>query len=197
VEDRYQYLCSMFGKDNVEMIHGKMKTAEKDTAMQNFASGRAKILVATTVIEVGVDVSQATIMIIEHAERFGLSQLHQLRGRIGRNSEKSSCLLIYKHLSEISKKRLEIMKDNQDGFVISEEDLILRGPGDILGTKQSGVPEMKFADLLKHKDYLEVAKKDAQVLIEKDPNLESDRGKNIRTLLYIFKMDKAINNLKQ
>ena len=197
VEERYEYLCGVFGKDNVEIIHGKMKSQEKENAMNNFASGKAKILVATTVIEVGVDISQATIMIIEHAERFGLSQLHQLRGRIGRNSLQSTCLLIYKRLNEISKKRLEIMRKSDDGFIISESDLKLRGPGDILGTRQSGLPEMYFANLLKHKEFLEVSKKDAQLLMDQDETLETERGKNIRNLLYIFKMDKAILNLKQ
>ncbi|MDG1154019.1 MAG: ATP-dependent DNA helicase RecG [Alphaproteobacteria bacterium] len=197
VQERYEYLCGLFGKDNVEIIHGKMKSNEKQTAMHNFASGKAKVLVATTVIEVGVDVSQATIMIIEHAERFGLSQLHQLRGRIGRNDLQSTCLLIYKRLNEISKKRLEIMRESDNGFIISESDLKLRGPGDILGTRQSGLPEMYFADLLKHKEFLEVSKKDAQSLINQDEALKTERGKNIRNLLYIFKMDKAILNLKQ
>ena len=197
VEERFKYLVNIFGEEQVAMVHGKMKSDEKQTAMDRFSNNSAKILVATTVIEVGVDVPNATTMVIEQAERFGLSQLHQLRGRVGRNSDKSNCILMYGVLSETSSKRLQIMKNSQDGFLIAEEDLKLRGPGDILGTRQSGLPEMLFADLINDKDLLEISRNDANHLLSIDPKLETERGQNIRTLLYLFERDKALNNLNQ
>ena len=196
VQDRYDYLNRMFGEAQVALVHGKMKTEEKSESMRRFQVGEAKILVATTVIEVGVDVPNATIMIIEQSERFGLSQLHQLRGRVGRGSDASSCLLLYGKITAIAKERLNIMRNSEDGFEIAQRDLELRGPGDILGNRQSGSPDMKVADLHIDAELLEVAKKDAQYILEVDPNLESDRGVHIRTLLYLFERDKAITTLR-
>ena len=191
-EDRYTYLSRLFGKDTVCMVHGKMKSDEKQQAMDNFNSGNSRIMVATTVIEVGVNVPNATVMIIEQAERFGLSQLHQLRGRVGRSSDKSSCLLLYKSLNNISKKRLKVIRNTEDGFEIAEQDLKLRGPGDILGTQQSGIPTMAFTHMLRDKDLLEIARKDAKYILNQDPNLSNIQGQNLRTLLYIFEMEKSL-----
>ena len=196
VEQRSQYICLMFGEDKIDLLHGKMKADEKDLAMRRFQSGDAKILVATTVIEVGVDVPNASIMIIEQSERFGLSQLHQLRGRVGRGSDASTCLLVYGKMTMMAKERLTTMRNTEDGFVIAEADLKLRGPGDILGTRQSGLPELKIADLHLDSDLLEIAKKDAQYIIDTDPKLDSLRGVNISTLLYLFERDKAITTLR-
>ncbi len=153
-EERFEMLEQRFG-DTVELVHGKMKGTEKDRAMQRFASGEARLLVATTVIEVGVDVPEATVMVIEHAERFGLAQLHQLRGRIGRGSEHSTCLLLYKApLGETAKARLAILRETEDGFRIAEEDLKLRGEGDVLGTRQSGMPGFRLARMEFHSQLL-------------------------------------------
>ncbi len=191
-EERYDILQATFG-ESIGLVHGRMKPAEKDEVMQKFAAGDLDILVATTVIEVGVNVPEATIMVIEHAERFGLSQLHQLRGRVGRGSEQSYCFLIYSApLGEIAKERLNIMRETEDGFVIAEKDLELRGGGDILGTKQSGATDFKIANLAAHGDLLAAARDDAKLIISKDPKLETQRGKHLKTLLYLFERDQAI-----
>ncbi len=191
-EERYDILKATFG-ERIGLIHGRMKPAEKDEVMGKFAQGDLDILVATTVIEVGVNVPEATIMVIEHAERFGLSQLHQLRGRVGRGAEQSYCFLIYSGpLGEIAKERLSIMRDTEDGFVIAEKDLELRGSGDILGTKQSGVTDFKLANLAAHSDLLATARDDAKLIINQDPKLESERGLALKTLLYLFERDQAI-----
>ncbi len=191
-EERFDILQAVFG-ERIGLVHGRMKSSEKDEVMEKFSQGDLDILVATTVIEVGVNVPEATIMVIEHAERFGLSQLHQLRGRVGRGSDQSYCFLIYSApLGEIAKERLSIMRDTEDGFVISEKDLELRGGGDILGTKQSGVTDFKLANLAAHSDLLAAARDDAKLIISKDPKLESERGNTLKTLLYLFERDQAI-----
>ncbi|MGH1398187.1 MAG: ATP-dependent DNA helicase RecG, partial [Alphaproteobacteria bacterium] len=170
-EERYDILKHIFG-DRVGLVHGRMKGDEKDEVMQKFARGDLDILVATTVIEVGVNVPEATIMIIEHAERFGLSQLHQLRGRVGRGGDQSFCFLVYSGpLGETAKERLRIMRETEDGFLISEKDLELRGGGDILGVKQSGLPKFRLADLTIHADLLKAARDDARLIIDKDLSL--------------------------
>ncbi len=195
-EDRHVHLSQVFGSQ-VGLIHGRMKAAEKDAAMVAFINGDVKVLVATTVIEVGVDVPDATVMVIEHAERFGLAQLHQLRGRIGRGDAESNCLLLYAQpLSETAKARLKIMRETEDGFVIAEEDLKLRGAGELLGTRQSGIAEFRMADLTSHSELLAIARDDAALFLQRDPHLESERGQAIRTLLYLFNCDSAVLNLR-
>ena len=195
-EERYAQLKARFG-NRVEVVHGRMKGSEKDAAMSRFADGNAQVLVATTVIEVGVDVPDATVMIIEHAERFGLAQLHQLRGRVGRGGAESVCLLLYgSPLGETAKARLKIMRETEDGFRIAEEDLRLRGGGEILGTRQSGLPTFCLADLAAHGELLAAAKDDAKLILNRDPNLEGDRGKTLRVLLYLFERDAAVFNLR-
>lgn len=194
--DRHADLRDHFG-DRVGLLHGRMKPAEKDSVMAAFAAGDLDILVATTVIEVGVDVPEATVMVIEHAERFGLAQLHQLRGRIGRGSGKSSCLLMFApNMSEIARKRLSTIRDTEDGFVIAEEDLKLRGAGEMLGTRQSGLPEMRFASHEHHGRLFDIAFQDARHFLSIDPQLESPRGQNLRVLLYLFERDMAIKYLR-
>lgn len=191
-EARYEDLRQRFGA-KVDLVHGKMKAAEKDAAMARFASGKSQLLIATTVIEVGVDVPEATIMVIEHAERFGLAQLHQLRGRVGRGSGRSTCLLLYKGpLGETAEARLRILRESEDGFRIAEEDLRLRGEGDLLGTRQSGLPGFSVARLETHGKYLGAARDDAKLILERDPQLQSERGKALRHLLYLFGKDEAI-----
>lgn len=195
-EQRYEILQSHFG-NRVGLIHGRMKPAEKDAVMEKFISGTLSILVATTVIEVGVDVPQATIMIVEHAERFGLAQLHQLRGRVGRGQGQSYCFLIYSApLGETARERLQIMRQTEDGFLIAEKDLELRGSGEILGTRQSGLPEFRLADLSTHAGLLLTARDDARLIIERDPDLKSSRGEALRVLLYLFEQDQAISYLR-
>jgi ATP-dependent DNA helicase RecG len=195
-EERYQDLRRRFGA-KVDLIHGKMKTAEKDAAMARFASGKSQLLVATTVIEVGVDVPEATIMVIEHAERFGLAQLHQLRGRVGRGAGKSTCLLLYRApLGEIAKARLAILRETEDGFRIAEEDLKLRGEGDLLGTRQSGLPGFHIARLEVHGKYLGAARDDAALILARDPDLQTPRGEALRYLLYLFGKDEAIKLIR-
>lgn len=181
----------------VGLVHGRMKPAEKDKAMAAFADGAIDILVATTVIEVGVDVPEATAMVIEHAERFGLAQLHQLRGRIGRSERPSICLLLYGGpLGETGRARLNIIRDTEDGFLIAEEDLRLRGSGEILGTRQSGLPSFRIADLAHHGDLLAIARRDAQRTLETDPALSGPRGEALRTLLYLFRQDALVRTLR-
>ncbi len=196
-EDRYITLKDHFGEGKVALVHGKMKMAEKDEAMMRFKDGDASLLVATTVIEVGVDVPEATIMVIEHAERFGLAQLHQLRGRVGRSDAQSSCILLYDGpLGHVSKERLKIMRSTNDGFVIAEKDLELRGSGDILGSRQSGIPQFKFMDLELHKDLMFAAADDVKLILHNDPKLQTARGQALRTLLYLFEKDSAIDLLQ-
>ncbi|MCR5859655.1 ATP-dependent DNA helicase RecG [Mesorhizobium sp. J428] len=195
-EDRYASLKPVFG-DRVGLVHGRMKGAEKDEAMRAFKAGETRVLVATTVIEVGVDVPDATIIVIEHAERFGLAQLHQLRGRVGRGDKPSTCVLLYMApLGETAHKRLSAMRETEDGFVISEEDLKLRGEGDLLGTKQSGTPGFQVARIEFHADLLEVARDDARLLLSRDPELVSERGEAVRLLLYLFGRDEAVRLLR-
>ncbi|ANL34281.1 ATP-dependent DNA helicase RecG [Rhizobium phaseoli] len=195
-EERHATLVAALGPD-IGLIHGRMSGQEKDAAMMAFKNGETRLLVATTVVEVGVDVPDATIMVIEHAERFGLAQLHQLRGRVGRGDEASTCILLYKGpLGETGHARLSIMRETEDGFRIAEEDLKLRGEGELLGTRQSGTPGFRIASLEAHADLLEIARKDAAYLIERDPELTSERGQAIRTLLYLFRRDEAIRFLR-
>ena len=191
-EKRHEELRKIFG-GRVGLVHGRMPGAEKDAAMADFADGRMDILVATTVIEVGVDVPDATIMVVENAERFGLSQLHQLRGRVGRGSARSACLLLYRPpLSETARARLEVMRESDDGFFIAEEDLRLRGEGEVLGTRQSGAPGYRVARADLHANLLLAARKDAQLILQTDPGLAGERGRALRTLLYLFEKDDAI-----
>jgi ATP-dependent DNA helicase RecG len=182
---------------NIGLVHGRMKATERDAAMAAFKSGETQLLVATTVIEVGVDVPEATIMVVEHAERFGLAQLHQLRGRVGRGTGKSSCLLVYHgHLGETAKARLQTMRDTDDGFVIAEMDLKLRGPGEMLGKRQSGMEEFRMADPVAHGDLLAVAHDDAKLILSRDPELKNARGDALRVLLYLFGRDAAVRYLR-
>jgi ATP-dependent DNA helicase RecG len=194
-EKRFESLQTEF-PNRVGLIHGRLKGVEKDAVMEKFKSGALSILVSTTVIEVGVDVPEASIMIIENAERFGLAQLHQLRGRVGRGSAKSSCLLLYQDpLGETAKSRLAILRETEDGFRIAEEDLKLRGAGEMLGTQQSGLPLFRVADLAIHGDLLATARDDASLILSRDPKLTSPRGEALRTLLYLFERDEAIKLL--
>ncbi len=191
-EERHADLSGRFGP-RVGLVHGRMKGADKDAVMEAFASGDTDILVATTVIEVGVDVPAATVMVIEHAERFGLAQLHQLRGRIGRGEKPSTCLLLYAPpLSEAARSRLSIMRETEDGFRIAEEDLKVRGGGEILGTRQSGMPEFRVADLAVHGELLAIARDDARLALDRDPTLKTPRGEALRVLLYLFDRDSAV-----
>jgi len=195
-EERFEMLKGFFG-DRVGLVHGKMAGKDKDAAMERFSTGETKVLVSTTVIEVGVDVPNATIMVIEHAERFGLAQLHQLRGRIGRGSKPSTCLLVYKGpLGQVAQARLEMMRQTEDGFRIAEEDLRLRGEGEVLGTRQSGTPGFKLARLEVDGDLLGAARDDARLIVDRDPDLVSERGQALRILLYLFERDSAIRLLR-
>ena len=194
-QDRFLHLQEVFD-DKVGLVHGKMKSRDKDAAMTAFAEGETQILVATTVIEVGVDIPQATIMVIEHAERFGLAQLHQLRGRVGRGGAKSSCLLLYRApLGETAKARIAILRETDDGFRIAEEDLRLRGEGEVLGTKQSGLPGFRLADLSAHATLLAFAREEARRIVSENPRLEGPRGEALRLLLNIFERGEAIRLL--
>ncbi len=195
-EARFKELQKRFG-DAVDLVHGRMKGAEKDAAMDRFGSGETRLLIATTVIEVGVDVPEATVMVVEHAERFGLAQLHQLRGRIGRGAGRSTCLLLYKApLGEAAKARLAILRETEDGFRIAEEDLRLRGEGDVLGTRQSGLPGFRIALPEVHGKYLGAARDDAALILSRDPSLTSPRGRALRHLLYLFEKDEAIRLIR-
>jgi ATP-dependent DNA helicase RecG len=191
-EQRHSLLRAHFG-DAVGLVHGRMAAADKERAMWNFAHGEIRLLVATTVIEVGVDVSAAGVIVIEHAERFGLAQLHQLRGRVGRGTRASSCLLLYDEpLTVAARARLETLRASDDGFRIAEEDLRLRGPGEVLGTRQSGLPALRLADLSRHADLLAPAREDARRLLALDPGLQGARGHALRVLLRLFERDDAI-----
>ena len=192
-EARFTALRAVLGDGVVAMVHGQLPPAEKDAAMARFVSGQAKVLVATTVIEVGVNVPNATIMVIERAEIFGLAQLHQLRGRVGRGSAESTCLLLYQApLSITGKRRLQTIRDTEDGFAIAEQDLAMRGAGDLIGTAQSGLPRFRVADLERQSALMAVAQSDARKLLNDDPALESPRGRAARILLWLLDQDRAI-----
>ena len=192
-EERFKRLRTIFGEGVVGMVHGQMPPADKDAAMAKFAAGETAVLVSTTVIEVGVNVPNASIMLIERAESFGLAQLHQLRGRVGRGAAASTCLLMYQApLTETAKRRLEIMRETEDGFRISEEDMAIRGAGDMIGTAQSGLPRFRIADLETQTDLMQMAQKDARKLLADDPSLETPRGQAARVLLWLMEQDKAI-----
>lgn len=192
-QSRFEYLRAILGAEAVGLVHGQLPSTEKDAAMARFVSGQTRVLVATTVIEVGVNVPNATIMVIEGAESFGLAQLHQLRGRVGRGSAASTCLLLFDApLGETATRRLKLMRDTEDGFRISEEDLAIRGAGDVIGTAQSGLPRFRLADLERQAGLMEVAQSDARKLLADDPTLETPRGLAARTLLWLMEQDKAI-----
>jgi ATP-dependent DNA helicase RecG len=196
-EERARALKARFGEDKVGLVHGRMKGPEKDAVMAAFAAGDLAVLVATTVIEVGVDVPNATLMIVEGAERFGLAQLHQLRGRVGRGSGKSTCLLIRgSNLTETARARLALMRETNDGFRIAEEDLRLRGPGEILGTKQSGEEGFRVAKAEDVEELAPIAQSDAQILLDRDGGLSGPRGQAARTCLYLFERDQAIGLIR-
>ena len=195
-ESRHAMLCERFG-DTVALVHGQLRPEAKDAAMERFVRGEAKLLVATTVIEVGVDVPNATLMVIEQAERFGLAQLHQLRGRVGRGSQRSTCLLLRGDaLSEVGRERLALMRETQDGFRLAEEDLRLRGGGELLGTRQSGDTPFRVADFEQIARLLPLAHDDARLLIERDGGLASPRGEAARVLLYLFERDWGVQLLR-
>ncbi len=192
-ERRFEQLRAKLGEGVVELVHGKMSSETKDKIMDRFISGNTKLLVATTVIEVGVNVPSANIMVVENAEKFGLAQLHQLRGRVGRGSNQSTCLLLYKEpLNTSSRKRLSILRETEDGFKISEVDLNLRGSGDAIGTAQSGLPRFRMANIDIIEMLMETAHQQARYLLAKDPNLETPQGKAARNLLWLMDQDKSI-----
>jgi ATP-dependent DNA helicase RecG len=195
-ESRAASLKKLMGA-RVGLVHGQMPAQEKDATMAAFAEGRLSVLVATTVVEVGVNVPNATIMIIEQAERFGLAQLHQLRGRVGRGHRESACVLLYDPpLGEIAQKRLDILRRTDDGFLIAEKDLELRGGGDPLGLKQSGFPAYRLADPAAHRDMIAVAADDARLILARDPELTSERGKALKVLqeLFDWRAQSALND---
>ena len=195
-ETRQTYLNKFF-PDNVALVHGKMDSKQKEEALFKFSKNQKNILVSTTVIEVGIDIPNATIMIIEHAERFGLAQLHQLRGRIGRGNKKSVCILLYdQKIGDIARERLKVMRETNNGFLISEKDLKLRGAGEILGTKQSGGQMFKVLDISKHENLITIANQNSKLIINKNPNLLGSEGKKIKNLLNLFGQDKAIKLIK-
>ena len=192
-EQRFKHLRAALGEGVVGLVHGQMPPADKDAAMANFQAGKTKVLVATTVIEVGVNVPNATIMVIERAETFGLAQLHQLRGRVGRGDAASTCLLMYQTpLSQTGQRRLEVLRETEDGFKISETDLQMRGAGDVIGVAQSGVPRFRVADLEKQAGLMAIAQTDARALLNDDPELKGSRGKAARVLLWLMRQDEAI-----
>ncbi len=194
--DRHSALDRRF-PGRIGLVHGKMRAAEKDRAMAAFSAGETDILVATTVIEVGVDVPEATVMVVEHAERFGLAQLHQLRGRVGRGEKASSCLLLYAPpLTQTAEARLKILRETEDGFRIAEEDLRLRGAGELLGTRQSGLPSYRLADLAAHQELMMAARDDVRLILDRDPELKSKRGQALRVLLYLFEKDSLVPTLR-
>jgi ATP-dependent DNA helicase RecG len=195
-EERHAQLAFL-APGRIGLVHGRMKAAEKDRMMAGFAGDAIDLLVATTVVEVGVDVAQANVMVIEHAERFGLAQLHQLRGRIGRGGAAATCLLLYQPpLGAVARRRLEILRETEDGFRIAEADLELRGAGEVLGTRQSGMPSLLLADLATHHELIAIAHDDARLVLDHDPRLETPRGQALRTLLYLFRRDEAVQYLR-
>jgi ATP-dependent DNA helicase RecG len=194
-QERYESLKLRFG-DKVGLAHGQQASEVRDAALAAFAAGTIRLLVATTVVEVGVDVPEATVMVIEHAERFGLAQLHQLRGRVGRGAEASFCLLLHEDwVNETARRRLTLLRDTDDGFLIADEDFRLRGGGDALGTRQAGLPGYKLADPVDHESLLHLAHRDAAVLVSRDPKLETPRGRAIRVLLRLFERTAAMRTL--
>ncbi|MBF9041914.1 ATP-dependent DNA helicase RecG [Rhodobacterales bacterium HKCCE4037] len=196
-EERFKMLRAALGDEVVALVHGQMPPAEKDAIMARFKAGETRVLVATTVIEVGVDVPNASIMVIEQAEIFGLSTLHQLRGRVGRGSAESTCLLLYRApLGETAARRLQVMRETEDGFRIAEEDLAIRGAGDLIGTAQSGLPRFRIADLEEQSALQALAQSDARTLLARDPELTSARGQSARVLLWLMEQDKAIRLLE-
>jgi ATP-dependent DNA helicase RecG len=194
-QDRFSDLKLRFG-DRVGLAHGQQTPEVRDAALAAFAAGTIRLLVATTVVEVGVDVPEASVMVIEHAERFGLAQLHQLRGRVGRGAEASFCLLLHEDwVNESARRRLTLLRDTDDGFVIADEDFRLRGGGDALGTRQAGLPGYRLADPVDHEHLLHMAHRDAAVLLSRDPNLETPRGRAVRLLLKLFERTAAMRTL--
>lgn len=196
-EDRFSTLCNALPHRRIGMVHGRMKGSDKDAVMQDFKCGNLDLLVATTVIEVGVDVPKATLMVIEHAERFGLAQLHQLRGRIGRNDQESTCILLYApNPSDIAQARLTIMRETTDGFKIAEEDLKLRGGGEIASTRQSGFPDYIFADPFEHRHLMEIAYTQATKLLKENPDLHGSNGDALRLLLKLYNRDDTLRYVR-
>jgi ATP-dependent DNA helicase RecG len=196
-EERASALKERFGDDKVGLVHGRMKGPEKDAVMARFASGELSTLVATTVIEVGVDVPSATLMIVEGAERFGLAQLHQLRGRVGRGRSSSTCLLVRgQNLTDVGRARLSLMRETNDGFKIAEEDLRLRGPGEILGTRQSGEQAFRVASFDEVERLAPIAQSDAMLLLDRDGGLKGERGRAARICLYLFERDQAVDLIR-
>ena len=194
-EDRYAQLQSRFG-GRIGLVHGQQTPELRDAALAAFRSGETRLLVATTVVEVGMDVPQASIMVIEHAERFGLAQLHQLRGRVGRGTEASFCLLLHEDwVNETARRRLTLLRDTDDGFLIADEDFRLRGGGDLLGTRQAGAPGFRLADPVEHEGLLHMAHRDATLLLQRDPKLDSERGRAVRVLLRLFERTAAMRTL--
>jgi ATP-dependent DNA helicase RecG len=194
-EERFAALSMRFGA-RVGLAHGQQSSEVREAALADFAAGRVRLLVATTVVEVGVDVPEASVMVIEHAERFGLAQLHQLRGRVGRGAEASFCLLLHEDwVNETARRRLTLLRDTEDGFRIADEDFRLRGGGDLLGTRQAGAPGFRLADPVEHEGLLHMADRDAAVLLARDPKLESERGRAVRVLLRLFERTVAMRTL--
>tara|TARA_B100001121_G_scaffold310292_1_gene340505 strand:+ start:22916 stop:25006 length:2091 start_codon:yes stop_codon:yes gene_type:complete len=193
VNRRFDELSKLLPKNNIGLIHGKISQEIRDKTMKEFLDGEINLLVGTTVIEVGIDIPDANLIIIEHAERFGLAQLHQLRGRVGRGTKESNCILLYDQpLTHNAHQRIDVMRKTDDGFEIAEKDLILRGPGEVLGTKQSGLPDFKLVNLDEHMHLIELANKETKIIEKNDPLLKSKRGKCIRDLLHIFEKEDAI-----
>ena len=194
-EERYADLRARLG-DRIGLAHGQQSPDVRDAALAGFARGDIRLLVATTVVEVGVDVPEASVMVIEHAERFGLAQLHQLRGRVGRGREASFCLLLHEDwVNDTARRRLTLLRDTEDGFVIADEDFRLRGSGDALGTRQAGLPGYRLADADEHEPLLHMANRDAAVLLSRDPKLETTRGRAVRVLLRLFERTAAMRTL--
>jgi ATP-dependent DNA helicase RecG len=195
-QSRFEHLRAALGEGVVGLVHGQLPPADKDAAMADFIAGRTQVLVATTVIEVGVNVPNASIMVIERADSFGLAQLHQLRGRVGRGAAASTCLLMYEApLGETAARRLKLLRDTEDGFRIAEEDLAIRGAGDLIGTAQSGLPRFRVGDLERQAGLMAIAQSDARALLAADPTLSTTRGMAARTALWLMEQDKAIRYL--